>query len=82
MSGDTNKLALFINDLDGHSLSATYYYPDRVKELVGDFTDNKLASIKLKELVDKGDKAAKSVRQDAKPVSLTHKRLHTVMYVE
>jgi DNA polymerase-1 len=69
LSGDTNKLALFIDNLDGHSLSATYYYPDRVKELVGDFTDNKLASTKLKELVDKGDKAAKSVRQDAKPVS-------------
>ena len=65
-----------------HSLSATYYYPDRVRDLIGNFTDNKEASIKLKELVDTGNKEAKAVRQDAKPVSLTYKRLRTVMYVE
>ena len=82
LSKDPNKLALFLENLDGHSLSATYYYPDRVRELIGNFTDNKLASIQLKDLVDAGDKSAKSVRQDAKPVSLTNKRLHTVMYVE
>ena len=69
LSGDENKLALFLQGLDGHSLGATYYFPDRVKELVGEYTDHKEASKLLKALVDKRDKAAKSVRQDGKPVT-------------
>lgn len=69
LTKDENKCSLFLDDLDGHSLSATYYYPDRVRALIGDFTDNKQASILLKSLVDAEDKDAKSVRQDAKPVS-------------
>jgi len=69
LSKDTNKLGLFLEDLDGHSLSATYYYPDRVAAIIGPFTDNKLASIELKKLVDEGNKEAKQIRQDAKPIS-------------
>lgn len=73
LSGDTNKCALFLEGLDGHCLSATYYYPDRVKEILGDFTDNKQAAIDLKYIVDNEHhpmhKLAKSVRQDSKPVS-------------
>lgn len=69
LSRDTNKCGLFLEDLDGHSLSATYYYPDRVAALIGPYTDNKDASRKLKALVDSGDKEAKSVRQDSKPIS-------------
>lgn len=69
LTKDANKCALFLDDLDGHSLSATYYYPDRVKAIIGDYTDNKQASIALKALVDAGDPAAEKVRQDAKPVS-------------
>jgi DNA polymerase-1 len=82
LSKDDNKLALFLENLDGHSLSATYYYPKRVIELIGEFTNNKEASKLLKKLVDDKNKEAVSVRQDSKPVSLTNKRLHTVMYVE
>lgn len=69
LSKDDNKLALFLENLDGHSLSATYYYPKRVVNLIGEFTDNKKASVLLKQLVDEGNKEAKSVRQDSKPVS-------------
>lgn len=69
LTKDENKCSLFLDDLDGHSLSATYYYPDRVRALIGDFTDNKHASILLKSLVDDENNDAKSVRQDAKPVS-------------
>lgn len=69
LSKDENKLALFLEDLDGHSLSATYYYPKRVIDLIGPFTDNKEASKLLKKLVDDHNKEAKSVRQDSKPVS-------------
>jgi len=69
LSRDKNKLGLFLDGLDGHSLSATYYYPDRVAELVGPYTDNAEASKLLKALVDSGDKKAKAVRQDSKPIS-------------
>jgi hypothetical protein len=63
LSKDENKLGLFLEDLDGHSLSATYYYPDRVAAIIGPFTDNKLASIELKKLVDEGNKEAKQIRR-------------------
>lgn len=69
LTGDTNKCAIFTEDLDGHSLSATYYYPDKVASVIGPFSDNKLASTQLKQLVDSGDSTAKAIRQAAKPVS-------------
>ena len=69
LSEDTNKLGLFIENLDGHSLSATYYYPQRVAALIGEFTDNKLAAIKLQQLVDDDNEEAIKVRQDSKPIS-------------
>lgn len=73
LSRDLNKLSLFTEGLDGHSLSATYYYPDRVRSIIGDFTDNKAASRKLKAIVDDKDhpqhEQAEKVRQDSKPIS-------------
>lgn len=73
LSGDQNKLSLFTEGLDGHSLSATYYYKDRTAAIVGEFTDNKQASRDLKAIVDNHDhplhKQAKALRQDSKPVS-------------
>ena len=73
LSKDDNKMGLFLEGLDGHSLSATYYYPGRVKEIIGEYSDNKAASRLLKEVVDdKGHKLhplAAAVRQDSKPIS-------------
>lgn len=73
LSGDKNKLALFTEGLDGHSLSATYYYKERTASIVGPFTDNKQASRDLKTIVDDPNhplhKQAKALRQDSKPVS-------------
>jgi hypothetical protein len=69
LSHDTNKLSVFTEGIDGHSLGATYYFPERVMEIIGPYTDNKLAAILLKAEVDAGNKAAKSVRQDGKPVT-------------
>ena len=73
LSGDQNKLSIFTEGLDGHSLSATYYYPDRVKSIVGNFSDNKEAARKLKAIVDDENhpshSEAESVRQDSKPIS-------------
>lgn len=73
LSKDDNKLGLFLEGLDGHSLSATYYYPSRVKEIIGEYTDNKEASRLLKLVVDEKEHPlnpiAKAVRQDSKPIS-------------
>jgi hypothetical protein len=69
LSKDDNKLGLFLEALDGHSLSATYYFPERVAAIIGPFTDNKAASRLLKKLVDDKHPEAAQVRQDAKPIS-------------
>lgn len=73
LSKDDNKLGLFLEGLDGHSLSATYYYPGRVKEVIGNFTNNKEASRLLQFVVDDKEHPlnpiAKAIRQDSKPIS-------------
>ena len=69
LSKDVNKLALFTKGLDGHSMSATYYFKDRVEEVIGKFTDNQEASILLKAEVSKKNLIAKQIRTDSKPVS-------------
>jgi DNA polymerase I-like protein with 3'-5' exonuclease and polymerase domains len=73
LSGDVNKKGVFLEGLDGHSLSATYYFPERVRGIIGDFTDNKKAALKLKSIVDDDTHMnctlAGAVRQDGKPIS-------------
>ncbi len=69
LSKDVNKLALFLEGLDGHSLSACYYFKDRVEALVGSFDNFKDASRLLYKLVEEKVAEAKQVRQDSKPVS-------------
>ena len=83
LSKDDNKVAVFTEGIDGHSLGSTYYFKAEVEQLLGHaITDHKQAAKELKQLVDDGDKEAKAIRQRGKPVTLTTKRLHTVMYVE
>jgi len=83
LSRDENKVAIFTEGIDGHSLGATYYFKTEVEQLLGhEITDHKQAAKELKQLVDDGNKEAKALRQRSKPVTLTIKRLHTVMYVE
>jgi len=69
LSGDKNKIAIFEEGLDGHSLAITYYFKSRVVELIGDYTDNKLAAVKIKTLVDAGNKIAKNLRQEGKKIT-------------
>lgn len=69
LSKDRNKLDIFLKRLDGHSVSATYYFKARVEALIGKFTDNQAASVELKALVDMDDVIAGKIRQDSKPVS-------------
>jgi hypothetical protein len=69
ISKDKNKLSVFLENIDGHCLAATYYFSSRVVGLIGNFSDNKEAAKALKKLVDEGNKEAISVRQDSKPIS-------------
>lgn len=68
LSGDDNKLAVFTEGIDGHSLAATYYFPDKIADFVGPFTDNKEAARLFLDKT-KEDKSAKALRQDSKPVT-------------
>lgn len=67
---DPVKLGIFTEGLDGHSVAATYYYEDKVKELIGDFAGtleaHKEASKLFKTMVDGKDAVAKGIRQDSK----------------
>ena len=69
LSQDENKLAVFTEGIDGHSLGATYYFPAEVTAIVGEYTDNKQAARDLKAAVDSGNKEAKELRQKGKPVT-------------
>lgn len=66
LSRDVNKCDIFLKNLDGHSLNALGYFPDRIKailELTGDTpTDTKA----FKTLVDSGNKVAEDIRQESK----------------
>lgn len=65
LSKDENKIAVFTEGLDGHSLAATYYYPLQMEKFIGKYTNNKEASKLFKKLT-KTDPAAKALRQDGK----------------
>jgi hypothetical protein len=69
LSKDENKISVFTEHIDGHSLGATYYFKEEVIKLVGDYTDHKKAARKLKALVDEGNKEASSIRQKGKPIT-------------
>lgn len=73
LSKDTNKCSIFLEGLDGHSLAATYYYRQRVIDVIGEFSSNREAAKLLKAIVDDetdpNHKIAKEIRQNAKPIS-------------
>ena len=77
LTKDPVKLGIFTDDLDGHSVAATYYHTERVKELVGDygsdFRDHVEASKFFRALVDDEDNLlhskAKRIRQESKAPS-------------
>lgn len=70
LSKDDNKIAVFSEGIDGHSLGATYYFKSEVEALLAHtITDHKQAAKELKQLVDNGNKLAKSIRQKGKPVT-------------
>lgn len=52
LSGDLNKLRVFLDDVDNHSLSVCYYWPQASAKIVGDLTDPTAAAKRFKEAVD------------------------------
>lgn len=69
ISGDVNKLKVFTDGLDGHSLAAVFYQPEEAEKILGKFTDKIKAAKLLKNLVDSGNKEAKNFRQFHKATS-------------
>ena len=70
LSKDDNKIAVFSEGIDGHSLGATYYFKAEVEGLLGhSITDHKAAAKELKGLVSDGNSTAKEIRQRGKPVT-------------
>lgn len=69
LSGDGNKIKLFTEGLDGHSMAAVFYKPEEAKEIVGEFTDKVEASKILRKLGKDGCAIADKFRQDSKAIS-------------
>ncbi len=66
LSGDKNKINVFVEGLDGHSLNACGYFAEEVDEALGEFPDL-VAKVKafMKE-VDANNKTIVSIRQKSK----------------
>lgn len=74
LSEDTNKLNVFLKDVDSHCLSAMFYWPEEATAILEDITDSTEAAFKFKALVEAKDKAAKELRDKSKPISFGLKR--------
>lgn len=70
LSEDTNKCDIFLKELDGHSLNALGYFPDRVKEVIeltGDTpTDTRAFKAIVDDVTHELHSIAKAIRQDSK----------------
>lgn len=67
LSGDQNKMNVFLEGLDGHSLNACGYFPEEIKELLGEFP-TMLETVKaFMAEVDKENKEVGAIRQNSKP---------------
>lgn len=69
LSEDYNKCALFLQNLDGHSMGAVAYFPDEIKSQMI-LTGNTAEDAKVfKQLVDEGNKVLKELRQRGKGIT-------------
>lgn len=69
LTGDTNKCAVFLEGVDGHSLAACAYFPDAVSKEMALTGDSVADAKEFKRLMDEGNKTLKALRQDSKPVT-------------
>ena len=66
LSRDTNKCAIFLNNLDGHSLNALGYFREEIAKLVDLVGDPSEDAKIFKAAVDAGNIAAEKIRQVSK----------------
>jgi len=66
LSGDVNKLSIFTEGLDGHSLNACGYFPERLEPILGKNTNNVEYVKSFMKGVAGGNKELKSIRQESK----------------
>lgn len=69
LSGDENKLSVFLKGVDGHSLAALYYWPEEASQVIGPFTDHTAAALKFKDMVDQKHPLAVAIRGRGKRIS-------------
>lgn len=66
LSRDANKCDIFLKDLDGHSVNAVGYFPDKIGKLMPLTGDTPTDATNFKKLVDDGNTEAGELRQDSK----------------
>ncbi|WAK44662.1 DNA polymerase I [Alteromonas phage vB_AmeP_PT11-V19] len=66
LSGDKNKINIFVEGLDGHSLNACGYFKDTVENLLGEFPDVVSQVKAFMAAVDADDKTIIKIRQKSK----------------
>lgn len=82
LTHDKNKVITQTDsEIDGHLFHATIYFKQQFIDILGDMPHREL-TIAAKKALDEGNKDIKKLRDRSKNVTLTYKRLHTVMYVE
>lgn len=69
LTKDKNKCDIFLKNLDGHSLNALGYFPDKIANIISVTGDNSKDAIALKALVDSGNVEAEALRQMGKPAT-------------
>ena len=79
---DPTKIRVLNDGYDSHCLHASYYFTKELEELMGEPFEDTLEFNQKFNAMRKEDKALDKLRSNSKGPSLTHKRLHTVMYVE
>ncbi len=66
LSGDTNKLNIFLEGLDGHSLNTCGYFKQQSEKIIGCYDDEIQFVKAFMQEVDNGNKALKKLRQTSK----------------
>lgn len=71
LSEDENKLSIFLEGIDGHSLATVTYWPSETAAVLGkDYPDIKEKAKAFKALVDEGSDGAGTLRSNSKRISL------------
>lgn len=65
LSRDSNKCDIFLKNLDGHSLNAIGYFPDKISKIMDLTGDTPTDAANFKKLVE-SNKVAEDIRQDSK----------------